>query len=118
MPWDRKLFESRGCLLLLGVDYNNSQQFNIYEMSNVSSEWSVKYNFNLDDNIILWPRTISCNVWCIVLGEREEDSSIVMELDKKIVEYKIMSKNFLGLYDMGPGHALGGFQFFVSFAGV
>ncbi|GJR79632.1 hypothetical protein Tco_0150417 [Tanacetum coccineum] len=38
MPWDRKLFESRGCLLLLGVDYKYSQQFNIYEMSNVSSE--------------------------------------------------------------------------------
>ncbi|GJU65202.1 F-box protein-like protein isoform X1, partial [Tanacetum coccineum] len=116
MPWDRKLFESRGCLLLLGVDYKYSQQFNIYEMSNVSSEWSVKYNFNLDDNIILWPRTISCNVWCIVLGEREEDSSIVMELDKKVVEYKIRSKNFRELYDM-RGHALRGFQFFASFAG-
>ncbi|GJY51146.1 F-box protein-like protein isoform X1 [Tanacetum coccineum] len=117
MPLSRKLFESRGCLLLLGVDHNNSQQFNIYEMSNVSSEWSVKYNLNFDDNIILWPMKFSYDVWCIVLGEREEDSFIVMELDKKIVEYKIMSKNFLELYDMGPGHALGGFQFFASFAG-
>nr|GEZ02869.1 hypothetical protein [Tanacetum cinerariifolium] len=42
MPLSRTLFESRGYLLLLGVDHNNSQQFNIYEMSNVSSEWSVK----------------------------------------------------------------------------
>lgn len=118
MAWDRKLFESRGCLLLLGVDYANSQQFNIYEMSNVSSEWSVKYNLILDDNIISWPRTISGNVWCIILGEREEDSFMVMELDKKVVEYKIMSNNLRELYDMGPGAALCGFQFFASFAGV
>nr|GFA14296.1 hypothetical protein [Tanacetum cinerariifolium] len=117
MPLSPKLFESRGCLLLLGVDHNNSQQFNIYEMSNVSSEWSVKYKLNFDDNIILWPMKFSYNVWCIVLGEREEDSFIVMELDKKVVEYKIRSKNFRELYDI-RGHALRGFQFFASFAGV
>ncbi|GJU46395.1 ribonuclease H-like domain, reverse transcriptase, RNA-dependent DNA polymerase [Tanacetum coccineum] len=116
--WDRKLFECRGCLLLLGVDYANSQQFNVYEMNNVSSEWPVKYNLNLDDSIISWPKTINGNVWCIVLGEREEDASIVMNLDKKVVEYKIMSKNLHELYDIGSGLALYSFQFFASFAGV
>nr|GFA47643.1 hypothetical protein [Tanacetum cinerariifolium] len=36
------LFESRGCLLLVGKDNACSRHFTIYEKGNVYSEWSVK----------------------------------------------------------------------------
>ncbi|GJX83443.1 hypothetical protein Tco_0332924 [Tanacetum coccineum] len=54
-----KLFESRGCLLLL--------------------EWSVKYTVNLDDIMMPLPKAwrIRPCVWSIVLGEREEDSFMI-----------------------------------------
>ncbi|GJW40122.1 F-box protein-like protein isoform X1 [Tanacetum coccineum] len=42
-----KLFESRGCLLLLGMDKTHSHdQLNVYEMGNGDSEWLLKYSVN------------------------------------------------------------------------
>ncbi|GKB52700.1 hypothetical protein Tco_0903453 [Tanacetum coccineum] len=37
-PWDRKLYESRGTLLLLGRDSTHFHQLNVYEMRNGHSE--------------------------------------------------------------------------------
>ncbi|GKC16210.1 hypothetical protein Tco_1012992, partial [Tanacetum coccineum] len=72
---DGKLFESRGCLLLLGMGYTHSRQLNIYEMSNGCLEWSFKHSVNLGHNIeqiLKW--TIVSRIWRIVLGEQKEDS--------------------------------------------
>nr|GEV98500.1 hypothetical protein [Tanacetum cinerariifolium] len=80
-----RLFESRDCLLLLGLNKACSRHFTIYEKRNVYSEWSLKYIVNLDDIIKPFPRRwMECLcVYCIVLGEREEDSFLVMELDSQ-----------------------------------
>nr|GEZ03084.1 RNA-directed DNA polymerase, eukaryota, reverse transcriptase zinc-binding domain protein [Tanacetum cinerariifolium] len=82
------LFESRGCLVLVGKDNACSWHFTIYEKGNVYSEWLVKYIVNLDDIIKPFPEMwsmccISRIIYCIVLEEREEDSFLVIELDKK-----------------------------------
>nr|GFA59475.1 hypothetical protein [Tanacetum cinerariifolium] len=114
-----RLFESRGCLLLLGLNKACSRHFTIYEKRNVYSEWSLKYIVNLDDIIKSFPRRwMECLcVYCIVLGEREEDSFLVMELDKKVVQYKIMSKTLNIISDSGDG-ILNCFQFIPSFDNV
>ncbi|GJU64271.1 zinc finger, CCHC-type containing protein [Tanacetum coccineum] len=71
-----KLFESRGCLVLVRRDYIGSSEFTIYEM------------------------TKGCSV-CLVLGEREEDSFLVMNLSRKVVLYNLISKTLREIYDMG-----------------
>ncbi|GJT17812.1 AT-hook motif nuclear-localized protein 28-like protein [Tanacetum coccineum] len=114
------LFESRGCLLLFCMDNACSQHFTIYEKRNVYSEWSLKYIVNLDDIIKPFPkrRWSECPyVFCIVLGEREEDSFMVMKLDKKVVQYKIVSKTLCTISDLGDG-LITGFEFIPSFANV
>ncbi|GJT47054.1 granule-bound starch synthase [Tanacetum coccineum] len=86
-----KLFESRGSLLLLGMDNTCSHdQLNVYKMGNRDSEWSLKYSVN--------KRRISLGgVWCIALGEREEDSFMVIELNGKVVLYNFVLKTFRAL---------------------
>ncbi|GKB47983.1 cytosolic glyceraldehyde-3-phosphate dehydrogenase [Tanacetum coccineum] len=49
LHFQSELFESRGSLLLLGMDKFDSQYLTIFEMRNGYSEWSVKYVVNLDD---------------------------------------------------------------------
>ncbi|GKA03746.1 hypothetical protein Tco_0676527, partial [Tanacetum coccineum] len=123
MPRDRKLFESRSCLLLLGMDYTHSHQLNIYDMRNGSCKWRFKYFINLNDIMRLFPKkwTIRSNIWCIALGESEEDSFMVMGFNNKSGLYKIVSKTFRELPESkllwDAAHA-GSFLFTASFASV
>ncbi|GJY41508.1 hypothetical protein Tco_0428778 [Tanacetum coccineum] len=98
-----KLFASRGCLLLACNSIPWTRQLRIFEMRNVYSRWSVKYLVNLDDLMMLSPSTwgIDSSVLCIVLGEREEDSFMVIESHGKVLQYKIMLKTLRTLFDFG-----------------
>nr|GEX09768.1 hypothetical protein [Tanacetum cinerariifolium] len=89
-----KLFESRGCLLLIGKGKTNYDQLNVYvyEIRNGRPEWTFKYFVNY------W-RISSYGAWsciqgvsCIALGESEEDSFMVIILDGKVVLYKFVLK--------------------------
>nr|GEW10983.1 hypothetical protein [Tanacetum cinerariifolium] len=115
----RKLFVSRGCLLLASKTYLCSCQLRISEMRNVYSGWLVKYLVNLDDLMLPHPSTwgIHSSVLCIVLGEREEDSFMVIESDGKVLQYKIVLNTVHMLFDFGstPRES---FPFIESFAGV
>ncbi|GJY03975.1 hypothetical protein Tco_0369915 [Tanacetum coccineum] len=44
-----KLFESRGCLLLVRRDYIGSSEFTIYKMKKGCPVWSIKYLVDTDD---------------------------------------------------------------------
>ncbi|GJX17589.1 F-box protein-like protein isoform X1, partial [Tanacetum coccineum] len=74
---DCKLLDSRGCLRLLCREDKIWHQLHMYEMRNGCSEWSVKYHVNLND-IMTTPLpkywSIRLSAWCVVLGDREEDS--------------------------------------------
>lgn len=121
VQYECRLFESHGCLLLVDEDDAHSSHFTIYEKGNVYSEWSVKCIVNLDDIIKPFPKTRSIQelIYCIVLGEREEDSFLVMQLDKKVVQYKFVSKILNTISDLGPDEDLVScFQFIPSFANV
>ncbi|XP_022018171.1 F-box protein At5g07610 [Helianthus annuus] len=120
---DQRLFESHGCLLLLCIDL---QRMSIYEMREGDSGWSVKYIVNLVEFMMLLPKTwrkglrclCSNHVRCIMIGKREEDSFLVMEIYGKIVQYKIALKTLRKLYELESFHSPVSFQFIASVAGV
>ncbi|GKC04294.1 hypothetical protein Tco_0995904 [Tanacetum coccineum] len=82
-----KLFESRGYLLAVLRHYFSSREFTIYEMRKGCSVWSVRYLVNTDDFMNPLPEgwSIWSTVWSIVLGEREDDSCLVINLSGKAV---------------------------------
>ncbi|KAF5799180.1 hypothetical protein HanRHA438_Chr07g0311531 [Helianthus annuus] len=94
-----KLFVSRGCLLLVKMLHEPEPplQMNVYEMKNnsYSSGWSLRYHVNLQSaGSFLGPYF---NVLALVLGEREEDSFLVLEDNLSsmlIIQYNIRSNTF------------------------
>nr|GEZ41447.1 hypothetical protein [Tanacetum cinerariifolium] len=40
-------------------------------------------------------------VWSIILGEREEDSFLMINLSAKVIQYNLISKTLREIYDMG-----------------
>ncbi|GJZ56103.1 granule-bound starch synthase [Tanacetum coccineum] len=104
---DRKLFKSHVSLLLLCKDYDCSRHLKIYEMKNEYSVWSVKYSVNLDDMMRPYPTWRMPTKWCcrdmlsIVLGERDEDSFMVIELSGNILQYKFGLETVSGLFYLG-----------------
>ena len=117
---DEKFFESRGCLLLVCKDCPDSHQLNIFEMRNGYSEWSLKYLVNLDDIMMPFPQNwmTHSSVWCIVLGEREEDSFMVIESNEKVLQYKIVLKTIHTLFELESTSPHESFPLTASFAHV
>ncbi|GJY95956.1 hypothetical protein Tco_0512317 [Tanacetum coccineum] len=97
-----KLFELRGCLVLVRRDYIGFSEFTIYEMTKGCSVWSIKYIVNTGDFMNPLPEgwSIRFIVWSIVLGEREENSFLVINLSAKVVQYNLISNNLHEIYDM------------------
>nr|GEX45619.1 receptor-like serine/threonine-protein kinase SD1-8 [Tanacetum cinerariifolium] len=98
-----KLFDSRGCLLLVRRDDFGFSEFTIYDMMKGSFVWSVRYHVGTDDFMTPLPEgwSIRSTVWSIVLGEKEDDSFLVINLFGKVLEYNLISKNPREMYDMG-----------------
>ncbi|GJZ31352.1 hypothetical protein Tco_0576399 [Tanacetum coccineum] len=98
-----KLFESRGCLVLVRRDYIGSNDFTIHEMGKGCSVWSIKCSVNTNDFMNPLPKgwLFRSILWSIVLGEREEDSFLVINLSAKVVQYNIISKTLREICDMG-----------------
>nr|GEV07228.1 hypothetical protein [Tanacetum cinerariifolium] len=65
-----------------------ASEFTIHEMMKWSSVWSVRYHVDTDDFTTPFPEgwSIRSTVWSIVLGEREDDSFLVINLSGKVVE--------------------------------
>ncbi|GJR40208.1 F-box protein-like protein isoform X1 [Tanacetum coccineum] len=100
--WDSKLRESRGCLLLVYMEFPDSL-FDVYEMRNESSGWLLKYTVNLDDTLMQIPEewSVSSGVCCIVLEDREEDSFMVINISGEVWQYKFMFKTHRKLCSLG-----------------
>ncbi|XP_076945980.1 F-box protein At5g07610-like [Bidens hawaiensis] len=128
---DPKLFESRGRLLLARVECTN--ELNIYTMTSEFLDchyldWSVKYTVKLNDILWMFPKTnrphrrVCADVKCIVVGENEEESFLVIERNGMVMRYKFRSNTLNLLCDLGSkvkAHDnLRTLQFIASFAGV
>ncbi|GJR17431.1 hypothetical protein Tco_0965958 [Tanacetum coccineum] len=98
-----KFFESRGCLLLVCKDDIGSRWFTIYEMMQGCSVWLVRYCVNTEDFINPLPEgwSIRSTVWSIDLGERKEDSFLVINLSGKVIKYNLISKTIIEIFDIG-----------------
>nr|GEX51885.1 hypothetical protein [Tanacetum cinerariifolium] len=86
-----------------GRDDIGSSDFTIYEMMKGCSVWSVRYRVDIDDFItpLLEGWSIRSTVWRIVLGEREDDSLLVINLFGKVVQYNLISKMLYYIFDCG-----------------
>nr|GEX39764.1 hypothetical protein [Tanacetum cinerariifolium] len=84
-------------------DCIGSSRFTIYEMIKGCSVWWSKYIGNTDDFMNPLPEgwSIRYIVWSIVLGEREDDSFLIINLSTKVVQYNLISKTMRDIYDLG-----------------
>ncbi|GKA51895.1 hypothetical protein Tco_0745091 [Tanacetum coccineum] len=100
---EEKLFKSRGCLLLVCRDDSGSSEFTIYEMMIGCYVWTVRYRVDTDDfmTLLLEGWSIRSTVWSIVLGKKEDDSFLVINLSRKVVQYNLISKTLHEIYDCG-----------------
>ncbi|GKD46345.1 hypothetical protein Tco_1270990 [Tanacetum coccineum] len=98
-----KLFESRGCLLLVYRDDIGSSEFTVYEMMKGCSVWTVRYHVDTDDFMtpLFEGWSIWSTVWSTILGEMEDDSFLVINLSVKVVQYNLISKTLYEIYDCG-----------------
>ncbi|GJT56029.1 hypothetical protein Tco_0991083 [Tanacetum coccineum] len=98
-----KLFESCRYLLLVCRYDIGSSEFTMYKMIKGCSFWSVRYHVDTDDFMtpLLEGWSIRSTVWRIVLGEREEDSLLVINLSGKVVQYNLISKTLHDIFDCG-----------------
>ncbi|GJT97956.1 hypothetical protein Tco_1093474 [Tanacetum coccineum] len=99
LHFEGKLFDSRGCLLLVHRDDFGSSKFTIYEMMKGSSIWSVRYHVDTDDFMTPLPDgwSIWSTVWSIVLGEREDGSFWCLNLFwKRLWKYDTISMKSVG----------------------
>nr|GEV86064.1 hypothetical protein [Tanacetum cinerariifolium] len=65
------------------------------------SQRGMTYRVHTDDFMTSRPKgwLIRSNVWSIVLGEREQDSFLVIKLSGKVVQYNIISKTLHEIYN-------------------
>lgn len=108
------LVESRDCLLFIDIFPPFSMKFDVHEMHRDYSGWSVKYHIDLNESITSFPVTTemplshlgivrflqSFVIHCLVLGEREEDSFLVLEFPGKAIRYNVVLKTFQELCDL------------------
>nr|GFB60880.1 hypothetical protein [Tanacetum cinerariifolium] len=113
----RRLFESRGCLLLISRDDINSKDFTIYEMVKGCPVWTVRYVVNTDEFMtpLLDRWSICSTVWSISLGEREDDSFLVINISKKVIKYNIISKTISQIFNNGSNQMDDEYEFFSAY---
>nr|XP_043631626.1 F-box protein At5g07610-like [Erigeron canadensis] len=123
---EAELFESRGCLLLACASNRHPERLNIYEMRRGYS-WSVRHTIKYNKAGIasffeapkMFVTAFRFKVLFIVLGEREEESFVVLDLYEKVVKYNILSNTLQELCDINLNLTnFGTFPFITSFAGV
>ncbi|GKE88211.1 hypothetical protein Tco_1565686, partial [Tanacetum coccineum] len=80
-----------------------SSEFTIYKMMKGCSVWSGRYRVDIDDFMTPLPKgwSIRSTVWRIVLGEREEDSLLVIYLFGKVIQYNLISNTLHDIFYCG-----------------
>ncbi|GJT73523.1 F-box protein-like protein [Tanacetum coccineum] len=100
---DEFLAESRDGMLLV-VRCSTFRRLNVYEIKKNYYDWCIKYYVDLEEVIRVYPRLVTrlglhFVVQSFVLGEREEDSFIVLELPGLLIQYKFLLNSISQLRD-------------------
>ncbi|EEF51602.1 hypothetical protein RCOM_1501190 [Ricinus communis] len=114
--------ESGGHLNLIEIYHHAATQFNVCELAKDYSGWFVKYRIELEEVIIAFPEMIKTQfeptvlnyyayeIWCIVRGESDENSYMVLHMPAKIIRYNLKGKSFKKLCDFPPDSGATGFH--------
>ncbi|KAM7491690.1 hypothetical protein LguiA_034611 [Lonicera macranthoides] len=106
--------ESSGHLHLIETNELGKIQFDVFEMERDCSGWFVKYCVDLSLMVNTYPKMIpdSCGYrggLCygffplyVLVGERNEDSYMVLYVPGKVVRYNLVDKTFKLLFDYDP----------------
>ncbi|KAL3650417.1 hypothetical protein CASFOL_006820 [Castilleja foliolosa] len=73
--------------------------FNVYEMRGDYSGWFMKYKVYFQKADIRKCSFDSVSLFGLVWGKEDEDSFLVMAIEKRIVRYNLVSKTFVTMYD-------------------
>ncbi|XP_076915025.1 F-box protein At5g07610-like [Bidens hawaiensis] len=108
--------ESRGHLhMVKTTSHESSIHLTVYEMLGDHSGWVVKYRVD-DDDLDGYPRMIlsfpharyfNFKVIDVVRGEKEEDTFLLLKLDRAIIRYDVLEKSFKWLTYMTTDFELG-----------
>nr|GEW60598.1 hypothetical protein [Tanacetum cinerariifolium] len=81
--------------------YIRSSEFTIYEMMKGCFVWAVRYCVDNDDFMTPLPEgwSIRSTIWSIVSKEMEEDSFLVTNLSRKVVQYSLISNTLNEIFD-------------------
>ncbi|KAK1408795.1 hypothetical protein QVD17_40846 [Tagetes erecta] len=108
-------FLAESCDGMLLVVRCRFRRLNVYEIKKDYSEWCVKYHVDLEEVIRVYPNMVTrlglhFIVQSLVVGEKEEDSFVVLELPGKLIQYKFLLKTISQLCDFTKkSHSQGGF---------
>ncbi|KAK1421381.1 hypothetical protein QVD17_23677 [Tagetes erecta] len=107
------LTESRDCLLFINIFPPSSMKLDVHEMNRDYSGWSIKYRVDLSQAVTRFLGTAEMTLalgfirpvqsfvmHCLVEGERQEDSFLVLEIPGKAIRYNIVLKTFQKLCDL------------------
>ncbi|GJZ85590.1 hypothetical protein Tco_0650929 [Tanacetum coccineum] len=101
----RSLFKSDFVLLDPRLQSKKSAMDRSFTLGSTEEVDNIKilYRVHTDDFMTPLPKgwLIRSNVWSIVLGEREQDSFLVINLSRKVVQYNLISKTLHEIYDCG-----------------
>ncbi|GKD09854.1 granule-bound starch synthase [Tanacetum coccineum] len=102
LHWDIKMFATGGSLVLICWDYEPSNLLGIYEMKNGCADWLFKYFVDLNDVLRGFGKPywrIRRNAMSIVLGEKEDDSFMAIELAGRLLSTNSSSRHFVRFVD-------------------
>ncbi|KAK4722198.1 hypothetical protein R3W88_012431 [Solanum pinnatisectum] len=116
--------ESCGYLYLVQV-YSRQKLcfYNIYETNSDGTEWSVKYQVNVEDVVNAFPHMIqhyhdptdwnylAMSVLCVVRGEKEEEAFMILHMPKMVIRYNLRDKTFYKLREFGNNSTIEENQF-------
>ncbi|XP_071712192.1 F-box protein At5g07610-like [Rutidosis leptorrhynchoides] len=102
------IFESRDHFLLVEIGCPLVPKIKIYELKRDYSDWFVKYNVDLEQFggplgeivNVRYDVTVEFDVLALVLGEKEDDSFLVVEIPEKIVRLNLELKTYYKLHDI------------------
>ncbi|KAL2550059.1 F-box protein [Forsythia ovata] len=90
--------------------FGSQCQFNVYEMKRDYSEWFVKYEVDLSPLVTTFSGMISSylnpmdwyfsrSILCLIRGEKEKDSFLVLQIPGKVIRYNLVCKTFETLHE-------------------
>ncbi|KAK4768743.1 hypothetical protein SAY86_026893 [Trapa natans] len=110
---------SNGHLHFFEIYGSQTTRFKVFELERDYSQWSMKYEVELDSIVQRFPEIVRDHVdpreekhyyafvVLLLVNEGNNDTSMLIHVPGKILSYKISDKSFEKLYEIPPSHSKG-----------